>query len=355
MNGLHPNIALTPEEELHGALPFLDLLIQRPVPAVGRPFSLSVYQKDTHSDRYIHFKSAHPRSHQKNIFRGLLLRAHRLLRNHPVNLAAEIKHLRRVFTLPRNAYPERIIQGFVDEFQHDLHRNPTMLDLPKGPGHSATKRWQMQHHRYPWNSQVPVPDVATQNQEEESQSATNDSDLVARTPCVPTLFGPYVPGLSERLRSLSSAHGVRSWYSYGGKIRDFVSHSKDFLHDSKSQHAVYKVSCECGTHYIGESVRNLKIRVHEHELKSSKSMISLHISSENEELRKKHLPQHHKIDPVVTSLITQEKNGRKRKFIESLYIKSKAANLCNVGGSVVISDIWDPSLPNIAKSLKILD
>ncbi len=28
MNGLHLNIALTPEEELHGALPFLDLLIQ---------------------------------------------------------------------------------------------------------------------------------------------------------------------------------------------------------------------------------------------------------------------------------------------------------------------------------------
>ncbi len=90
-------------------------------------------------------------------------------------------------------------------------------------------------------------------------------------------------------------------------------------------------------------------------MRMKKPRARLHIRTENEELRKRHLPQHHKIDPVVTSLISQEKNGRKRKFIESLYIKSKATNLCNVGGSVVISDIWDPSLPNIAKSLKILD
>ncbi len=57
----------------------------------------------------------------------------------------------------------------------------------------------------------------------------------------------------------------------------------------------------------------------------------------------------------MTTVITQEKNMRKRKFIESLCIKSKAPKLCSVGGSVVVSDIWDPSLPHIARSLKDLD
>ncbi len=188
--------------------------------------------------------------------------------------------------LPRNGYPERIICRCIDDFSRELRLNPTILDLPKIVGHGAMKRQQMNCHRYPWNSQVPDPNNLNL-EEEDSQKTADNSEMVVGTPWVPTFFGPYVPGLSERLRSLSSKHGVRSWYSYGGKIQEYVSHSKDHLHSSKSQNSVYKVSCECGTHYIGETACNLKIRVHEHELKSSKSTISLHINTENEEPRKK--------------------------------------------------------------------
>ncbi len=143
--------------------------------------------------------------------------------------------------------------------------------------------------------------------------------------------------------------------SYGGKTCDSLTHFKEQYHRSKAQNAIYTVSCDCGCHYVGESMRNLKIRIHEHELKSSKSTISLHILEENEKLRKRNLPQTHRIDHLSPNLISQEKNFRKRKFIESICIKSKSHHLCNMGGSVAVSDIWDPSLPKIAKLLKALD
>ncbi len=127
------------------------------------------------------------------------------------------------------------------------------------------------------------------------------------------------------------------------------------MHFSKSQNSIYTVKCECGEKYVGESTRNLKIRIHEHGLKSSKSTISLHIKSENEILQQANEPETHQIDELSPAIISQEKNFRKRRFIESVCIKSRARDLCNVGGSVAVSDIWDPSLPKVARTLPMLD
>ncbi len=79
------------------------------------------------------------------------------------------------------------------------------------------------------------------------------------------------------------------------------------------------------------------------------------MKSANAELRRRKLPEDHAVEGTSTMVIGQEKNQRKRKFIESICIKSKSLKLCNVGGSVHVADIWDPSLPIIAKNLKDLD
>ncbi len=82
LNSQHSDINLTVEEELNGSLPFLDIIITRPdttkVP-VPRKYSLGIYRKPTHSNRYVHFSSAHPFSLKRNIVRGLWLHVKRLL------------------------------------------------------------------------------------------------------------------------------------------------------------------------------------------------------------------------------------------------------------------------------------
>ncbi len=130
---------------------------------------------------------------------------------------------------------------------------------------------------------------------------------------------------------------------------------KDHLHASKMQNTVYSVACSCGERYIGESVRNLKIRVHEHKQRSSKSAIGLHVC----ELEDKNLP--HGMDPDHSVLkesaivIAQGKNNRKRKFIESVCIIAKAPRLCNFGPSVEVSEVWNPNLATVARALPSLD
>ncbi len=93
LNSQHQDINLTAEEEINGKLPFLDLLITRPDMSQKRPYSLEVYRKPTHGNRYIHFKSDHPFNMKKTVLRGLWLRAQRLLKNHPLQLAKELRFL----------------------------------------------------------------------------------------------------------------------------------------------------------------------------------------------------------------------------------------------------------------------
>ncbi|MCP3682955.1 MAG: hypothetical protein GY861_09715 [bacterium] len=84
-NSQHPEIHLTSELENDKQLPYLDILIQRTEQA-NEPLSLSVYRKGTHSNKYLHYDSCNPLSLKRNVFRGLCLRAIRLLKNHPTNL-----------------------------------------------------------------------------------------------------------------------------------------------------------------------------------------------------------------------------------------------------------------------------
>ncbi len=134
--------------------------------------------------------------------------------------------------------------------------------------------------------------------------------------------------------------------SYGGKLQERVSKFKDHLHSSKCRHSVYSVACRCGCRYIGESGRNLKIRIHEHSLSSSRSAISLHVNSAG---------MGHEILGESTMLISQEKNLRKWKFMESIGIKAKAQRLCNTGGSMQVSGVWNVGLPAVTRDLSDLD
>ncbi len=332
LNAQHPSITLTVEEEIRGRLPFLDLQISRPIwtdqvggnSILSRPFSLEVYRKPTHGNRYVNFHSAHPFSLKRKVFRGLWLRARRLLRNHPKKLALELCYLRRTYTNDANGYPDVIVRKWLRQFERELLNKPSILNLPKK--------------------------ISVLNQyihQNTSQSDTSGENIQVQSPdlWVPTLVSPYVPGLSERMRSLAGKHGLRNWFSFGGKLSERLCGFKDHLHQSKSQFAVYSLRCECGVRYIGESARNLKVRVNEHKQRSSKSAMSLHVNAG------KDAGEDHSIDVDTTVILAQERNQRKRRFVESVCIQAKSARVCNTGPSSYVSDVWKPALTCVAKSM----
>ncbi len=345
MNQMHLDIILTAEEESSGRLPFLDILIARPMWAESftndpptRPFYLEVYRKPTHGNRYLHFSSAHPDTLKRNVFRGLRLRANCLLRNHSKQLALEIAYLKRTFTHADNAYPPVVVNRWLRQFQRQLSENPSLLNLP-----TAKKRHQKQ------NSNLGIGSDQLGSDQPEKVDQVNGEELPVRTPWVPTIFSPYIPGLSEIMRSLASRYGVRSWFSFAGKLSGKLCNFKDYLHQSKSQFSVYSVRCNCGVRYVGETARNLKVRVREHQARSSGSAITVHVNDENEAEN----TERHGVDPRETLVLTQERNRRKRRFMESIVIKAKRTRLCNTGPSAYVSDVWDSALPRVAESFPL--
>ncbi len=77
LNAQHSDIELTEELEQDRSLPFLDILVKRPLigdnAEVLEPMEISVYRKKTHSERYLHYKSLHPFNMKKNVVKGLWL------------------------------------------------------------------------------------------------------------------------------------------------------------------------------------------------------------------------------------------------------------------------------------------
>ncbi|KFD54747.1 hypothetical protein M513_04447 [Trichuris suis] len=69
LNSLFLNcISFTIEKETRCRLPFLDALVIRS----KNRLKTTVYRKPTHSDRYLHFSSHHPRSVFTGIIRGMV-------------------------------------------------------------------------------------------------------------------------------------------------------------------------------------------------------------------------------------------------------------------------------------------
>ncbi len=134
LNNQNEAINVTFKEEVDASLPFLDLMIRRPVVSPCRQqcqeYSISIYRKLMHAHRYLNFKSAVPKVLKRNTFRSQWLKGQRLLRRHPGELGKEIDYLRGTYSSQGNTYPIGHLQRWLLEFQMELEENPAILRLP---------------------------------------------------------------------------------------------------------------------------------------------------------------------------------------------------------------------------------
>ena len=97
LNQQNPAIQFTIEEEADRKIPFLDVLVTRD----GNRLKISVYQKPTHTDRYIKYNSHHHPRVLRGVIQCLRDTAHRVC---DTETKEELKHLVKVFTA--NGYPK---------------------------------------------------------------------------------------------------------------------------------------------------------------------------------------------------------------------------------------------------------
>ena len=76
---------------------------------------------------------------------------------------------------------------------------------------------------------------------------------------------PYIKGVSEVLRSCLQQQGVRTVFKSDITLRSHLVRPKDILEPTKQDGVVYKILCECGKVYIGETGRAMQDRIKEHD------------------------------------------------------------------------------------------
>jgi len=217
LNNIRPSIQFTMEEEVEQRIPFLDVLVKRS----DQSLSTEVFQKPTHKNRYLHFRS----HHHPRVLSGIVtcLKKQALDICDPDQQPTELRNLRETFQA--NGYPTAVLDPI-------LARNtPT---------------------------QATVTTIAAPSPQPEPQCKEH------------TLCLPYVKGSPRRLSPLADQFQTTSLRSnqcsgQSDTIRRSLVRVKNRIPEEKKTGVVYEVPCkDCNGVYVGETVRTLKKQISEH-------------------------------------------------------------------------------------------
>ncbi|CAL8107370.1 unnamed protein product [Orchesella dallaii] len=277
LNNIHPKIKFTMEVENtnNHSLPFLDILVTR---KEDGSFGHQIYRKPTHSDKYLHFTSAHPLCHKISAIDSLHYRALKL--SDAENLKDELNHIKQTFIA--NGYPGYMVDA-------SLQKMKIRVDSPP---------------------------------------QSTDSQSKGR------LILPWFNNTSNRIGGVIREElNVDIGYIPGRKISSFLCNTKDKR--PKAEVGVYKIPCKenCQDIYVGETSRSLKIRVKEHQkdveqAKTEESAVAGHV-----------FEKEHHVDFGNASLVERETRTYNRLFKEGLYIR-KAPNVMNRNNGMEIHEDW---------------
>jgi len=76
---------------------------------------------------------------------------------------------------------------------------------------------------------------------------------------------PYLKGVSEPLLRCLQQQGIRTIFKSDTTLRSHLVRPKDTVDPDKQDGVVYRIPCECGKVYIGETGRSMQKRIKEHD------------------------------------------------------------------------------------------
>ena len=108
LNSMCLHIRFTIEKEHNFSLTFLDVLLKRNSRngsiTTHNPLSTTIYRKSTHTNRYLHYKSHHPKHQKLTVAKTLLSRVNTHITDN-IQKHSELQNIRR--TLRLNGFPTR--------------------------------------------------------------------------------------------------------------------------------------------------------------------------------------------------------------------------------------------------------
>ena len=236
----------------------------------------SVFRKPTCSNVYIPYDSHHAPCIKAGTIRCLATRARNIASRE--DLKTEMTHIKQVFK--KNGYPASTIQKAMKMTGRDRDEKPQMTYLSL----------------------------------------------------------PYVRGVSEKIGRVLAPHNIRLAHKSRPTLKNLLTKLKDRTPSEERKGAVYKITCECGESYIGESGRKKITRLNEHvsDIK--------HGRTERSAVADHFFRCHRSLNPMEADTLAIEAHWSRRVVREALEIKLAGSSLNKDVGKYVINPIWDPVL-----------
>ena len=148
---------------------------------------------------------------------------------------------------------------------------------------------------------------------------------------------PYIKGVSEVLRRCLQQQGVRTVFKSDTTLRSHLVRPKDILEPTKQDGVVYKIPCECGKVYIGETGRAMQDRIKEHDrdirlARTQTSAVSEHAKETG------HLPIWKEV-----KFIDRDPHWYTRRVKEAIHIRLQPNNI-NRDSGIEIPEAWIPTI-----------
>ena len=124
---------------------------------------------------------------------------------------------------------------------------------------------------------------------------------------------PYIKGTSETIARILQPYNIRVAHKPITTLRQLLTNVKDKDEPNDRQGAVYKIKCcGCQASYIGETGRNLNIRLTEHKRATKNGDVNNHIAE-------RHSHTNHRIDWDSAKCVTYSTDYYKRLTLESWF------------------------------------
>ena len=247
------------EQEQNHQLSFLDVSLNNSADKI----TTSVYRKPTHTNQYINYLSNHHPQIKRAIVATLTRRAKSICSPH--HLHEELQHLKKTF-ITLNGYPKKLVENTIKTTLQQRDQRP-----PK-----------------------PEPSPVRINIPYQGPISHHISRLLKKTASIDVTF------TSEKtLKNLLKANGRGATQN-----------------DQNPKGCIYKIKCDCGDIYIGETGRPVETRLKEHKtsIKNSdmKSTLSEHLIN-----KPNHSINWHETEILAVNI----HDWRKRKLLEAINIK----------------------------------
>lgn len=270
INSQNNRIKFTTEEETKNGLPFLDVLVQKK----NEKLSTSLYSKPTHTGQYLNFKSCHSHQIKKGIVTTMMKRINSICSNEESKKEGQRKI---VEDLKKNGYPMKFIK----------------------------------------------------TEERRKKEDKNQDNKIYKA----TIKFPFSGQFSHKIKRIFNKYNIRVVNDSPNTLRrQLVKVAPEQSNQTKCG-VVYKINTSCDKVYIGETGRQVKTRMKEHERM---------VKNENTEVS--HLARHcnncgcqPNLDSVT--ILKREDHWKARKIKEAMEML-KAGNENFARSSFDLSSCW---------------